>query len=285
MPELPEVETVVRGLRPELVGRVIAAVEVRYPGALVRPEGGKSRLGQGDGAGFVGKVQGRRVEAVRRRAKLIIVDLDNRDGQGLHLLVHLKMTGRLWLPPDGLADQHTRIIFTLDDGRQLHFHDARRFGYCLALDDAQLLEFLAPYGPEPLDMLAGELVDALGARCRNIKALLLDQSVVVGVGNIYADEALHRAGISPKARGCDVPRAKLKKLHGALQAVLTQAIAENGSSFRNYVNHKGDAGAFQNQFRVYGRGGQACVTCGQTLRSEVVAARSTVWCERCQPAE
>ena len=295
MPELPEVETIVRGLAPELSGRAIAGVQVYYPGALVRPCGGESRLSTADDGGFAARVTGRAIRNVRRRAKLLLMGLGSQSASmaedvDLLLAVHLKMTGSLWIPPKPAGgasknpDSHTRIVFSLDDGRELHFRDPRKFGYCLALSPAELAAdpFFSTLGPEPLEVSDSDFAGLLRPRNRNIKALLLDQTVIAGVGNIYADESLFRAGIRPQRRGAELSLSSLKRLHAGLQDVLRQAIAENGSSFRDFVDHKGDSGAFQNLFRVYGRGGQPCAACGQPLASAVVAGRTTVWCPRCQ---
>lgn len=311
MPELPEVETIARGLAPEVEGRTIAQVEVRYPGAVCPSAGpGKTRktTGAEKGRAFADRVRGRRIERVWRRAKLLIFDLGPQHtgtsapgesgarpsagdaGSGgaperLHLVFHLKMTGSVWLPPEGHEpDSHTHIVFSLDDGRAVHFRDIRKFGWCLALTDEELhaMPFFAALGPEPLETGAEDFAKLFRGRKAAMKALLLDQEVIAGIGNIYADESLFRAGIHPRTKAGDVPDAKLRALHKALQEVLLQAISENGSTFSDYRTANGDAGAFQNRFLVYGRAGEKCVTCGGKLKSEVVAGRTSVFCPRCQ---
>lgn len=286
MPELPEVETIARGLAPEIVGRTIEAVQVRYAGAT------------GMNAGeFVRRVTGCRVEKVWRRGKMLLVDLSSADdpehtpehAPDRHLAVHLKMTGRLWVPPCGdpalrAPDKHTHILFHLSGGCVMHFKDVRKFGWCRAVtcDELAEMEFLRTLGPEPLDMGADEFVATFKARNGAIKGVLLNQKVIAGIGNIYADESLFRAGIAPHTKASHVSRKRLTALHGHLQDVLRQAIAENGSSISDYRNARGDAGAFQNRFNVYGRGGQPCPICRTPLSVRKVAGRTSTYCSRCQ---
>lgn len=270
MPELPEVETIARGLAPEILGRRIVAAEVRYAGTV----GGDARL-------FCARVAGREVLGVRRRGKMLLVDLD----ADLCLAVHLKMTGRLWVPPDRTPpDAHTHVVMDLSDGRSLHFRDVRKFGWCrcLTLDELAALPFLKTLGPEPFEMTADDFLARLQGRTGRIKALLLDQKVLAGVGNIYADEALFRAGIRPEARADEVSAPRLRRLFAAVVEVLEQGIRENGASISDYRDAKGDAGAFQNSFNVYGRGGQPCGVCGARLRAVTVAGRTSTYCPKCQ---
>jgi len=270
MPELPEVETIARGLAPEITERRIVAAEVRRAGAV-----------GGDAGLFCARVAGREVLGVGRRGKMLLVDLD----ADLCLAVHLKMTGRLWTPPPGLPpDRHTHVVMDLSDGRSLHFRDVRRFGWCrcLTLDELAALPFLKTLGPEPFAMTADDFLARLAGRSGKIKALLLDQKVLAGVGNIYADEALFRAGIRPAARADGLSAARLRRLFAAVVGVLRQGIRENGASISDYRDAHGDAGAFQNSFKVYGRGGQPCAACGARLRSEAVSGRTSTYCPRCQ---
>ncbi|MEG6505595.1 bifunctional DNA-formamidopyrimidine glycosylase/DNA-(apurinic or apyrimidinic site) lyase [Nitratidesulfovibrio sp. 1201_IL3209] len=319
MPELPEVETIACGLRPQLTGRRIVSVSVRNEGTV-----------QGDAATFARCVPGRVIAGVRRRGKLLLMDLAPPDGSaggkragsapdavGLmacrdaagkaagtagtagtggaggdrvpHLLgVHLKMTGRLFVHgPEVAPNAHTRVVFGLDDGNRLFFDDARKFGYVRALSDADLAtwDFWRSLGPEPLEIAAPDFVDLFRGRRGRIKALLLDQTVIAGIGNIYADESLFRAGIRPDAQAGGLSPDRLRVLHGHLVDVLRESIAECGSSIRDYRDAHGDAGAFQNRFRVYGRAGQPCVACGRALATGKVAGRTTVYCEGCQKPE
>jgi formamidopyrimidine-DNA glycosylase len=269
MPELPEVETVVRQVRPQLVGRTIVAARVF----------GRDVLARGTPRGFCEALRGRRITAVRRRAKYFVLDLDD----GRLLVGHLRMTGRLYVArePDPLR---TRARFDLDDGRLLLFTDVRKFGrlqLARSLDEA-----LPPLGPEPLEALDGEwLAGALAARRRRLKPLLLDQSFVAGLGNIYVDESLHRAGLHPLRASDAVPRERAHALAAAIRSVLSAAIAAEGSSFDTfYRTPEGRPGAFQDEFAVYGRDGQPCRACGTSIRRIVVGQRGTHFCPRCQPA-
>ncbi|ADU61157.1 MAG: bifunctional DNA-formamidopyrimidine glycosylase/DNA-(apurinic or apyrimidinic site) lyase [Pseudodesulfovibrio sp.] len=270
MPELPEVEVIARGLHAVLVGRVIAAVEPVDP----------TRLSE-DGAALAAKVVGAGVVRVSRRAKVLLIGL----GNGATLAFHLKMTGRVVHGPMRPVERHDRTRFILDDGSLLCFADMRRFGYVRAFAPGGLetWDFLCRVGPEPLDTPPAALAGRVLSRSGRIKALLLDQAVVAGVGNIYADESLHRAGIHPQTRGNRLGRAGAERLFAHLQDVLRQAIAENGSSIRDYVNASGDAGAFQNSFAVYGRKGSPCAVCGAILFAVKVAGRTSTFCPRCQP--
>ncbi len=269
MPELPEVETIARCLVPDVTGRIITRVQVLLP-----------RTVRGDRA-FAAKVQGRKIAVVRRRAKLLLLELT----PPLVLAFHLKMTGRLWLPsPEAGLNAHTRIMFELDNEKRLFFDDTRTFGYCLALTPEELKswDFYGSLGPEPLETTPEKLTKRLADKRAQIKNLLLNQQVVAGIGNIYADESLFRAGIHPEAAPRNVDEARLVKLFRSVQEVLQEAIDDCGSSIRDYRDAHGNAGAFQNKFRVYGRGGEPCVECGKKLKSTKVAGRTTVYCPKCQ---
>lgn len=280
MPELPEVETIARTLAPQVTGRRIAACLLLNPGTL-------------QGELPLDAVVGRVFDQPARRGKLLLLPFaaeaasspvpDPDAIQGLAL--HLKMTGRVFVYPAGTAPgSHTRAVFDLDDGARVFFDDARKFGYVRVLTPAALAAwpFWTRLGPEPLEIDADAFAARFAGRSGAIKALLLDQTVLAGCGNIYADESLFRAGIRPEARGGAVSAGRLRRLHCALQDVLTESIAECGSSIRDYRTARGDAGAFQNRFRVYGRSGETCLVCGAKLRSCRVAGRTTVFCPRCQ---
>lgn len=288
MPELPEVETIARTLAPDAVGRDIQRVEVLDPSAL-----------QPDPATFQALATGRRIESVGRRAKLLLLTLAPRDGastednaedSGAILAVHLRMTGRVFVLAPGMETDRTRAVLHLSGGMRLAFADLRRFGSMHAFTAGQgagsigTWPFYANLGPEPLSMNAAEFRNRLGLGRTRIKALLLDQSVIAGIGNIYADEALFRAGVRPDTPANHIPPKKRDALFAAIQAVLTQAIAENGSSIRDYRDAHGDAGAFQNHFRAYGREGKACLACGEIMRVMRVAGRTSTFCPQCQPA-
>ena len=272
MPELPEVETVVRGLRPHLVGRSFSRVEQR-----------RADLREKLPANFVRRLQGRRVEAVERRAKYVLAHLDD----GNMLVIHLGMTGQLVLGdrPNSVGT-HEHVAFTLDDGRCLRFTDPRRFGLMdiIPLRELGTHKRFRGIGPEPLDadFTVAVLENAFRGRRTPIKAALLDQRNVAGIGNIYSCEALHLAGISPRRRAGTVLRDRAARLVTAIKDVLDKAIAAGGSSARDYVQANGEQGWFQAQWSVYDREGQPCPACRGPIRRIVQSGRSTFYCPKCQ---
>jgi len=274
MPELPEVETVRRGLAPRLVGRRIDRVAVRAPGLRFPfPRGLAARL------------EGRRVVAVRRRAKYLLLDLDD----GLSVLLHLGMTGRLVLgaraAPPG---RHDHLVLDLDDGTRLTFADARRFGLVDLAPTAALARHprLAQLGPEPLEpAFSGAALGArLAGRRTAIKAALMDQRTVAGIGNIYACESLYAARLSPRRLAASVVGARAERLCAAVRRVLGAAIAAGGSSLRDYVGAGGELGYFQHRFAVYDRAGIPCpgCDCAGGVRRIVQSGRATFYCPRRQ---
>ena len=277
MPELPEVETIARGLAPQVQGRTITAVHILNASTV-----------HGTRALLAHKTAGCTVQRVHRRGKLLLMDVAAaKEGSPgpTHIAFHLKMTGRLFVYPQNTPPAtHTRLIFDLSDGRRLFFDDARKFGYCRALAQADFKEwdFWQTLGPEPLETGQQAFVERLRHRRTRIKAALLDQTVIAGIGNIYADESLFRARIRPDAPCNTIPEKHLRTLHGVMQAVLQQAIRECGSSIRDYRDAHGDAGAFQNNFLVYGRSGESCRECGTPLSTTKLAGRTTVFCGVCQ---
>ncbi len=274
MPELPEVETVVRDLRPLLVGRRLTSVRA-----------GRRALRRPWDSAWEAELIGRRVEDVARRGKWIVAGLDG----GPFLVVHLGMTGQLTAADasDPVAD-HTHLVFGLDDGRrELRFRDVRRFGsLTLFAGRAALDQFFAKsgLGPEPFGLDAGAWRERLAATGRCLKAVLLDQRVVAGVGNIYADEALFAARLHPERRAKDLTAAEAKRLGKAVAAVLTRAIAKRGSTIRDYVGGSGLRGGYQDEFRAYGRTGEPCRRCCTPIVHTRLAGRSTHYCPRCQVA-
>jgi formamidopyrimidine-DNA glycosylase len=294
MPELPEVETVARLIRPRVLGRTIVASQATW----LRSLGGSSA------AAFDEQVRGCTITHVGRRAKYIIVTLGRagpgsrvaggavgsaRAASGLEpagaLLVHLRMTGRLHveLSTDPLGP-YTRVALPLDDGHTLRFDDVRKFGRFTFVEDPTAT--LSHLGPEPLsDEFTGAwLRAALRRRKRKLKPLLLDQEFVAGLGNIYVDESLHAAGIHPLQPAARVPKAKALALHAAVRRILAAAVEREGSSFDAfYRTPEGQPGAYQHLFQVYGREGQPCPRCGSTIRRIVVGQRGTHLCRRCQP--
>lgn len=276
MPELPEVETVARLVRPDLVGRSIVGVRVQWERSL----GGPSTRA------FGSRVRGCRIDAVRRRGKHIVMDLSRSDEPAGAIVCHLRMTGRLHVEPKGTArDPYSRVELRLDDGATLRFVDVRKFGRFQWVPDAEA--FLAHLGPEPLSpqFTGPRFAAALGSRRRVLKPLLLDQEFVVGLGNIYVDEALHVAGLHPLWRSDRVTRDAALRLHRAVRRILREAIRREGSSFDAfYRTPEGQPGSYQHQFRVYGRHGRPCRTCERTIQRIVVGQRGTHICTQCQPA-
>ena len=274
MPELPEVETVVRDLRPVLVDRQILAITVG-PRPLRRPWQPE----------WESQLLGDRVTAIRRRAKWIIVDL----GSDRRLLVHLGMTGQLTVAAaESPVLTHTHVIFDLDgDGEQLRFRDVRRFGSVeLIADEANLQAFLAErVGPEPESLDPEGFAQAVCGSERPLKAILLDQQVAAGVGNIYADEALHRAGLHPQRRGRTLMRSEADRLRNAIAEVIRHAIDNRGSTIRDYIGGSGLRGQFQHEFRVYGCTDQPCQHCGTPIAMVRVAGRASHFCPVCQPVQ
>ncbi len=263
MPELPEVETVARSITP-LVGRRIVSAEFR----CVRV------LRGGDPDRMSACLQGRRIAAVRRYGKFIVVSLEG----GGYLLIHLGMTGRLLL--GGAPGKHTHAILTLDRRGVLLYDDSRQFG-CLQYS-AEFPERITKLGPEPLEVSFQDFETALRRRNTRIKALLLNQNFLRGIGNIYADEALFRAGIHPLAIARRIRGERARRLHQAIVEVLTEAIAAGGSSISDYVDAEGRKGFFQFSHRVYQRTGEPCVNCGSPIRRVLVAQRSSHFCPHCQ---
>lgn len=262
MPELPEVETVVRSITP-LVGRRIVSAEFRN----VRI------LRGGDPDKMAARIQGRKITAVRRYGKFILVSLSG----GGYLLIHLGMTGRLLL--GGAPAKHTHAILTLDRGVLL-YDDSRQFGSFQFFEEFPAR--VARLGPEPLEVSFEEFAAGLRGRKTSIKALLLNQAFVRGVGNIYADEALFRAGIQPQTIASRLRKDRARRLYDAMVAVLTEAIEAGGSSISDYVDAEGRKGFFQFSHRVYQRTGEPCVTCGTAVRRVIVAQRSSHFCPKCQ---
>ncbi len=270
MPELPEVETIRRALLPALVGRRIAVAAV-YDPRLVRP------LHPSLAAGLL---EGHRIERLGRRGKYLTWHLDD----DTVAVLHLRMTGALLL--DERPDPHTRARLELDDGTIVRYRDVRRFG---TLEVGSVHEVLGPIdrrlGPEPLDagaFTADGLWRSLRRRSAPIKAVLLDQRVVAGVGNIYADEALFTAGIRPGRIARSLGRAESDRLHRAVRSVLAEGIVRGGSTLRDYSRPDGSEGGMQDAFRAYGRAGLGCLACGSPMASGTIAGRTTVWCPACQ---
>ena len=271
MPELPEVETIVRSLAPGVRGRMIERAELLFKPLLRRaPRGGLAVLA------------GKRVLNVRRRGKMAIIECDG----GLSLVFHLKMTGQLLLAKSGEArDKHTRLVVKFGDGGpELRFRDIRKFGFLLCVKGApeSACSELSCLGPEPLDITVEDFGRVLKGRKARIKGLLLDQTVIAGIGNIYADEILFDSGIHPVTRAAALTKRDLGRLWEATRKILALAIEAKGSTLRDYVDAEGRAGGFQFFHKVYDREGEPCFTCGTQVKRIRVAGRSSYFCARCQ---
>jgi formamidopyrimidine-DNA glycosylase len=276
MPELPEVETVRRQLEPALVGRRFERVTIHDP-RLVRPC---------EPAEVAAELEGERVEAVERRGKYLVVRFES----GRVLLIHLRMTGSLLYAAAGTLedDPHRRAVVTLEDGSDVAYRDVRRFGTWLLLEAGEAEPYLSKrVGDEPLDALftAARLGERLAGRETSLKAALLDQRTLAGMGNIYVDEALWRARLNPLRPAKSLDRAELRRLHRAIRAALEHGLARQGSTLRDYRLPDGSGGSMQDEFRVYGRGGEPCERCGTPISRTRVAGRTTWFCPTCQPAQ
>jgi formamidopyrimidine-DNA glycosylase len=276
MPELPEVESVRRQLEPALVGRRLEHVTIDDP-RLVRPY---------EPAEVAAELEGERTVAVERRGKYLVVRFES----GRVLLIHLRMTGSLLHAAAGSLqdDPHRRAVVKLDDGSDVAYRDVRRFGTWLLLEPGEAEPYLsARVGDEPLDALftAARLGERLAGRRTSLKAALLDQRTLAGVGNIYADEALWRARLSPLRPAASLDRAELRRLHRAIRAALEHGLARQGSTLRDYRLPDGSGGSMQDEFRVYGRGGEPCDRCGTLISRTRVAGRTTWFCPTCQPPQ
>lgn len=274
MPELPEVETVARGLESVLPGRRILSVRL-----------GKTDFIE-DPAALERDLPGSRIKCVRRHGKFMLIELQPRDAheQKLSLQVHLGMTGRMVVSaPEEPVPPHTHVFMALDDGREVRYTDPRRFGLMRLLGHDAREAVLAKVGLDPLNASEPEFGAKIGTRRARIKALLLDQHVLGGMGNIYTDESLWRARINPKRLGANLSGAEIHRLYGAMRQVLTEAIGLRGSSISDFVDSYGLPGGFQRRHRVYDREGLKCFRCRNPIRREIVAGRSSYFCPRCQP--
>ena len=275
MPELPEVETVRRGLTPALEGQVLSRVQMHRPNLRFPfPDGFGQRL------------TGKTVKSVGRRAKFLLITLDD----GTVLISHLGMSGsfRIYEADPPTLDKHDHVVFKISNGFEIRYNDPRRFGFMDLTTEAEMHDhpMLLKIGPEPVHPgLSGpELAARLKGKAAPIKAALLDQSVIAGIGNIYACEALFRAGISPKRKAGSVQGKRAEKLAAAIQDVLLKAIEAGGSSLKDHRQTSGELGYFQHSFQVYGRAGEACSVCGPDvpISQMTQSGRSTFFCSRCQ---
>jgi formamidopyrimidine-DNA glycosylase len=283
MPELPEVETVVRGLRQTVLGRRIISVTLGKTDFIDDPHALEQHL------------PGRVIESVDRHGKFMLLRFSsvqsgarppsNGDASPASLLVHLGMTGQIGPGPAAQPpEKHTHVIFLLDDGRELRYVDPRRFGRMAYLTEAMLAEELLESGADPLEVSAEDFAKRITSRKSRIKSLLLDQRVLRGVGNIYADESLWRAKIHPARMGTKIAKKEAEALRRALQDILQKAIVLRGSSISDFLDAAGKPGEYQLHHRAYGREGQKCLRCGTILRRGIVVGRSSYFCPGCQPS-
>ncbi|WP_338788952.1 DNA-formamidopyrimidine glycosylase [Metabacillus sp. FJAT-53654] len=273
MPELPEVETVRRTLLQLVQGKKIQKVTIHWPKIIKKPEESEQ---------FQDALVGQTIQDVNRRGKFLKFILDD-----YVLVSHLRMEGRYGLyNPEEEYDKHTHVIFSFVDGTELRYRDVRKFGtmhlFSKGEEDNELP--LSQLGPEPFSksFTVDYLRERLKKTSRKIKAALLDQTVVVGLGNIYVDEALFRAGINPERIANQITLAECRVLHKEIIATLGEAVEKGGSTIRSYVNTQGEIGMFQLQLFVYGRTNEPCKKCGTTLTKSVVGGRGTHFCDKCQ---
>jgi formamidopyrimidine-DNA glycosylase len=272
MPELPEVESVVRSLVKHVTGDVIESAWFSE-----KPQTFKCSPQQ-----IAAAIEGARIDLVHRQGKHIIIDLESGNGASARAqwIVHLGMTGKMLVTrPEDEIEKHTHVIASLRSGREIRFIDPRRFGRTWVVTDEARFE---AGGSEPLDIAFDDFARLFRGRKTPIKSALLNQKLLRGVGNIYADESLFRAGIRPRRRASSITHNDLRRLHESVQQVLKDAIAAGGSSVSDYVNAEGSPGFFQVQHRVYDREGEPCVVCGTPIKRIVVAGRGTHYCPKCQ---
>jgi len=275
MPELPEVETVLRGLKSRALGRRISSVEVRHPGAIA-----------GSPEDFVQNIEGRKIAAFARKGKAIGVELRSTDGAPpSFLLIRLGMTGRFTVNPcDAPLEAHTHARLMLDDGREeIRFQDARRFGRLRCCTRDELDAIFARLGPDAQQITEDTFLRSMRGRKGAIKSWLMNQQMLAGLGNIYADEALFVARIHPLAQPGRVSIAKARRLYRAIQTVLARAVSLQGTTFRDYIDIEGRPGNYAPRLRVYQRTGEPCRRCKTKICRLVIAGRSSHFCPRCQP--
>jgi len=288
MPELPEVETVRRDLSEAALNKKIKEVKILSRKTI-----------KNQPADFLRFLNSAKFIGIDRVGKLLIFNLSDKKH---FLLLHLKMTGQLIyssggkiiagghslngkdIVGHGLPGKATRFYLIFSDGGRLFFNDQRNFGYAKIVDSAELAQIKATYGIEPLtaNFTLKSFAAIFSKRAKNIKALLLDQNLVAGIGNIYADEVLFAAGVAPQRRADSLTSAEIKKLFTGLKTILSKAIKYRGTTFSNYVDGYGHRGGFSRFLQVYGRGGEKCYKCGTILKKVKIAGRGTVYCEKCQ---
>ena len=270
MPELPEVENVARALRSSLTGRKVTGLRAPFPGVLGQPLR-RTRTA------LIGKF----LTHVHRHGKYLLLTFEADDQDPAHLMIHLRMTGQIFLLEGYVPDKHVHV--TLDfDGIPVHYRDIRKFGRLTLVEDAIRPAALAHIGPDMLAVRWPQWRDRMARRTCPIKAALLDQGVAAGLGNIYVDEALFRAGVHPLARPVDLDEETLREVLVRARQILKLAINHGGTTFMNFTNFHGKPGNFRRKLRVYGRAGEACAQCGAVIERIKVAGRSSCYCPDCQ---
>lgn len=275
MPELPEVETVIKGLRPLVRDRIITGVEIREDNMVAYPEN--------DISTFKENLIGSKIETVNRRGKYIIFVLDSDQ----NMIIHLRMTGKLLVKEvEEFRDKHTHVIFKLNDGQEIRFNNVRKFGriYLIDKDHPEQAGSLAELGPEPLSskLSLADFKKLFKNRRAIIKSLLLNQHFIAGIGNIYADEILFRAGIKPDRKADTLNSEEKEKIYHSMREILKKGIIYGGTSFSDYVNAFGEKGSFQEELRVHQRQGKKCPSCESKVKKIKIAGRSTYFCPQCQ---
>jgi formamidopyrimidine-DNA glycosylase len=273
VPELPEVETISQGLRERALGRRILAVEVRHPGVIV-----------GSAEQFAAELEGRAIVSVQRKGKALALELGAENAPPRYLLVRLGMTGQFTVRArEAPLEPHTHVLLALGEREELRFRDVRRFGRLRSCTRAELEAAFDRLGPDAQQMTEEQFLSARRARRGAIKSWLMNQQLLAGLGNIYADESLFVAGIHPLAQPGRVSARKARRLFRAVRKVLEHAVKLQGTSFRDYVDIEGRPGNYELRLRVYQRTGEPCRRCGRPIRRMVIAGRSSHFCPRCQP--
>ena len=264
MPELPEVQTVANHIRPDLIGKYIIGIEPLWTKTL-------DNFSPDD---LIGK---HKIINVTRRAKFIIIELED-----FILAIHLRMTGKLYFLKEDTLPKHARVVFYLENSPDLIFEDTRKFGRIYLYKDLSVIN--NRHGPEPLgEKFTSEwLLENLKMKKRNIKSLLLDQSFISGLGNIYVDESLWESGIHPNSISCAIPKTKISRLHFAIQSILEESIKQLGTSFNSFSFLNGQSGNYSNELKIFGRGNMPCLKCGNKINKIRVSGRGTHVCNKCQ---
>ena len=275
MPELPEVETVIKGLRPLVTDKVVTGVEIREKNMIAYPKN--------DIETFKNSLIGSKIEAINRRGKYIIIELDT----DKNMVIHLRMTGNLLVKEvKEFRDKHTHVIFSLNDGQEIRFNNIRKFGRVYLIDKKHPEQAggLAELGPEPLsdNLTVEDFKKLFDNRRALMKSLLLNQHFIAGIGNIYADEILFRAGVKPDRTADTLSEAEKEEIYHQMREILKKGIIYGGTSFSDYVNAFGEKGSFQEELRVHQRQGEKCYTCGKEIEKIKVSGRSTYFCPQCQ---